>query len=135
MPLNLSKEDVARLSEEQLDAYARVYLDSERTRRELLDRACGRNRSFVVPCVACVLGAAAAVWFPSILRDPINLVALAIVSLFAFHRSTNRRIDALVRLLDLDRVAEEQTAEQGTDGKPSVAAHPPHQINPNTRLP
>ena len=112
MPLNLSKEEVARLSEEQLDAYARVHLDSERTRRELCDQACGRNRSLVLPIVASVLGCAAVVWFPSILRDPITLVVLALALLFGFHWSTNRRIDALVRLLKVDRVAENQSAEQ-----------------------
>lgn len=112
MPLNLSKEDVARLSEEQLDAYARVHLNSERARHELCDLACGRNRSLVLPIVASVLGVAAVVWFPSIIRDPINLIVLALALLFGFHWSTNRRIDALVRLLKVDRVAENQAAEQ-----------------------
>jgi hypothetical protein len=32
--------------------------------------------------------------------------------LFGFHWRTNRRIDALVRLLKVDRVAENQSAEQ-----------------------
>ena len=113
MALNLSEEDVARLSEDQLDAYARVHLDSERTRRELCDQASGRNHSLVLPIVASVLGVAAVVWFPSILRDPITLVFIALALLFGFHWSTNRRIDALVRLLKVDRVADNQSAEQG----------------------
>lgn len=118
MPLNLSKEEVARLSEEQLEAYARIHLDSERTRRELCDQASGRNRSLVLPIVACVLGIVAVVWFPGVLRDPTILIVLALALLFGFHWSTNRRIDALVRLLKLDRVAEEQSAKQASDEDP-----------------
>jgi hypothetical protein len=112
MPLNLTTEEVARLSEEQLEAYARVHLHSERTRRELCDQASGRNRSIVVPIVASLFGVVTVVWFPSILRDPITLVFVAIALLFRFHLSTNRRIDALVRLLNIDRVTENQMAEQ-----------------------
>jgi hypothetical protein len=107
MPLNLSKDEVARLSEEQLDAYARVHLDSERTRRELCDKASGRNRSLLLAIVAGVLGTVAVIWFPGIFLDVLTLALL-----FGFHRSTNRRIDALVRLLNLDRMAENQSAEQ-----------------------
>jgi hypothetical protein len=95
-----------------LDAYARVHLDSERTRRELCDKASGRNRSLLLPIVAGVLGTVAVIWFPRIFLDPVTLIVLALALLFGFHRSTNRRIDALVRLLNLDRMAENQSAEQ-----------------------
>ena len=106
MPLNLSNEEVARLSQEELEAYARVHLDAVRTRRGLLDRASGRSRSIVVPIIACVLGVVAVVWFPSILLGPNTLIVTAIALSFGFHIRTNRRIDALVSLLDLDRVRE-----------------------------
>ena len=113
MPLNLSKEEVAKLSEEQLNAYARVHLDSERTRRELCDKASGRNRSLVWPILAGIFSLVAVVWFPNILRDPVTLIVLAVALLFGSNWSTNRRIDALVRLLDIDRLAENQSAEPG----------------------
>ncbi|MES2660679.1 MAG: hypothetical protein V4689_18785 [Verrucomicrobiota bacterium] len=120
MPLNLTKEEVARLSDEQLDAYARVHLDSERTRRDLCDLASGRKRSIVVPIVASVLGIAGVIWFPKFALNPITLIVIPFALLFRFHMETNRRIDALVRLLNLERVAEKHPAGQAEppDGDP-----------------
>lgn len=111
MPINFSKEEVATLSDEQLDAYARVHLESERARRELCDMASGRNRSLVLPVLAGVAGLVVVVWFPGILRDSAALIVLAITLLFGSHWRTNRRMDALVRLLDIDHLERNPSAE------------------------
>lgn len=121
MPLNLTAEEVARLSGDQLDAYARVHLDSQRARRKLCDQANGRNRSVVFPIVAGVVGVGAVILFPRLMLQPITFTVLAIALLFRFHIRTNRRIDALVRLLDIDRVADYPLAGQANADRPATA--------------
>jgi hypothetical protein len=113
MLVTLSKEQLAHLDEDQLAAYARIHLDSGRSRRHLCDLASGRSRNHWVPAIAFVVGTIAVVWFPSILRDPFNLTFIVIALLFYFHTRTNRRIDALVSLLETDRITTKQEAEQG----------------------
>ena len=117
MPLNLSKEEVATLSQEQLEAYARIHLDSERTRRDLCDRALGRNRSFWLPLCITVLLVGALFWFPMLFLNPLALIGLMFALLFHVHWQTNRRLDALVRLLDIERMPEQHPAEPDLDAR------------------
>lgn len=105
MPSNLSKEEVANLSEEQLRTYAKAHLDSQRARRELCDIVRGHNRSLILPILIGTIAIVALIWFPSV------LVYLVIALPFALHWTTNRRIDALVRLLDIDRMEENESAD------------------------
>jgi hypothetical protein len=112
MSVTLSKEQVTRLGEDQLEAYARIHLDSERSRRHLCDQASGRGRNPWVPAIALVAGTIAVICFPSMLRHPFNLAFIVIALLFHFHARTNRRIDALVSLLEIDRITTNQEAEQ-----------------------
>ena len=116
MPLNLSKEEVAKLTSDQREAYARVHLDAVRTRRELCDRASGRNQSWVWHAIFLVLGAAGVVILPGLFLNLITVFGVAITLLFVFHWHTNRRIDALVSLLNLDREAENRPSS------PDIAA-------------
>lgn len=117
MPLNLSKEEVATLSQEQLEAYARIHLDSERTRRDLCDRAMGRHRSFWLPLCITVLLVGAAFWFPSLFLNHLTLIGLMFALLFHFQWRTNRRLDAMVRLLDIERMPEKHATNPTMDSK------------------
>ena len=117
MPLNLSKEEVASLSQEQLEAYARIHLDSERTRRDLCDRALGRHRSLWLPLSITVLLGGLLLWFPSLFLNPLTLIGLMFALLFYFQWQTSRRLDALVRLLDIGRMPEKHPAEPTVDAK------------------
>jgi hypothetical protein len=116
MTVRLSKEQATRLDEDQLEAFARIHLDSERCRRQLCDQASGRGRNPWVAAIALVAGTIAVIYFPSILRDPLNLAFIVIALLFHFHTRTNRRIDALVSLLEIDRITTKQEAEQDGSG-------------------
>jgi Na+/H+ antiporter NhaD/arsenite permease-like protein len=117
MPLNLSKEEVATLSQEQLEAHARIHLDSERTRRDLCDRAIGRHRSFWLPLCITVLLVGALFWFPSLFLNPLTLIGLIFALLFCFQWQTNRRLNALVRLLDIERIPEKHPPEPTMESK------------------
>ena len=121
MPVSLTKEQVAQLDEDQLEAYARVHLDSERTRRELCDLASGRNRNLWVPAILMVVGSVILFWFSDILSDPFNLIILLFTLLIILHTRTNRRIDAIFTLLELARIPNNGEAEQAAapDGDPS----------------
>ncbi len=68
-----------------------------------------------MPALALAAGTVALIWFPSVLRDPFNLAFIAITVLVCLHTRTNRRIDALVRLLNIDRIQTKKEAEQGAD--------------------
>lgn len=99
----LSKEQVAKLSPEEQEALARVALDQAMFRRSLLAKAAGYRGRHAVPSILFMLMLGLWMWTNSL---AILFPALVIVTFFLvlFHTwGLNSRIDALLRVLDLDR--------------------------------
>ena len=115
MPLNLTKEEVANLTTEQQETLARVALDDARRSRAMLARARGRFGFSWIPTVLVIAVAGLVIWMPDLPTVmPYMLLALAV--LVQFHASVlNRRIDALIETLELDKVADLGGSNQAED--------------------
>ncbi|WP_193214143.1 hypothetical protein [Luteolibacter marinus] len=99
----LTKEQVASLAPEEQEVFARVALDEARFRRELRDKACGYRGRWALPAILWIAATCLWFWKPdlSIFLPVAGLMALG---LFQFHvAGINSRIDALIRLIELDR--------------------------------
>ncbi|WP_353568917.1 hypothetical protein [Haloferula sargassicola] len=100
--MQLSQEQVARLSEKELEAYSRVVIDGSRYRRAKLKRARGYWSREIIPILAPLL-AVAFVWGDAGVDWRLLGLFAAAVGLVQIHVvGLNRRIDALMNLLDLE---------------------------------
>ena len=113
-----SRDEVDSLTDPQKDAYARMVLADARLRRRLESRARSYLGTQIIPVTLCLLGLGLAIWTPS-------LEWIAIIGLLALARALqwqahglNRRLDAVVELLDYyeDRASE---AARGAGIKPA----------------
>ncbi|MCW1926658.1 hypothetical protein OKA05_29160 [Luteolibacter arcticus] len=101
----LSKEQVAKLSPAEQELVARLALDEARSRRALLVKAKGYRGILLVPLVVCTVMMGLGMWRGWTAMLP-YLVLLGF-ALMQFHvRGVNSRIDALVKLLDFDRLSD-----------------------------
>jgi hypothetical protein len=115
---HLSKEQIAQLSPDEQELMARLALDEARSRRDLLARAKGYRGVMLVPALLWVVAAGLGMWNPSVAGMLPYLVLMTLI-LVQFHAlGVNSRIDAMIRLLNLDHSPESP--------KPAEQVVPPH---------
>ena len=104
MATHLSQEAVGRLTNQELDAYVKVVLDESLFRRTKLDRAKNYRGRQIIPGVIFFVGAGAS-YLSSMLGWEVLIAFFAAVALLQWHMAgVNKRIDALIDLLDLDPI-------------------------------
>jgi hypothetical protein len=104
MAIQMSQEEVRRLTDQKLDAFVRVVLDDSRSRRALLDRAKNYRGRQIIP-VAIMFSAAGASYLFLKLGWESIIVFIVAMTLMQWHTAgVNRRIDALIELLELDSI-------------------------------
>ncbi len=120
---NLTKDQIAKLPSEQQEMIARVVLDESRNRRSTLARAKGYWGMRLVPILLWTCATLVWMWRRD-LGLALPIFSLGLLILIQFHVSgINRRIDAVLSLMDLDRPASGmKQAEQGgeCDGETSA---------------
>jgi hypothetical protein len=101
----LTREQVARLSDQELDAYARVVLDESRSRRSVLARARNYHGRQIIPTVILMVGVASSWIFSKVGWEPL-IAFFASAALLQWHSAgINRRIDSLLDLIERDSIA------------------------------
>jgi hypothetical protein len=104
MSIHLSQEIVGKLSDQELDTYVKVVLDESRSRRRKLGRAKNYRGRQIIPSVICLVGAGAS-HLSSMLGWEFLIVFFAAVALQQWHMAgVNKRIDALIDLLEFDPI-------------------------------
>jgi hypothetical protein len=100
---NLTKDQISNLPAEQQEMIARVVLDESRNRRSTLAKAKGYWGMRLVPTLLWIC--ASSVWFwKRDLEMALPIFSLGLLFLIQFHvAGINRRIDAVLSLMDLDR--------------------------------
>jgi len=111
-----TSEQIRRLTDEQQEALAKVELRLARKRQQLSEQARSYPGFFLVPSILALIVFCVFVFTPA---HP-KLLAFCVLALFAlvqFHAtSVNRRMNALVKLLDADVQSAEQSSK-ARDGK------------------
>ena len=95
----LTKDDVAKLSDEQREVIAQVALKQSRTTLELQEKAGGYFGFHLVPIVFLL-----AMFFSGALQTNEHLLfaIIGLTALIQFHAvATNKRIDAALRLIEM----------------------------------
>jgi len=106
----LTKEDVAKLSEEQLEVIARVALDQARTKRELEKKAGGYTGSYLIPIAFLAIASGTGALRSA---EYLPFVLIGLFCLIQFHAvGINKRIDAMLKLMALP--PEERTQPSGS---------------------
>ena len=95
--MNLSKQQIAELTDEQMDAYAKACNDIERRKRRLVEDAKGFNRPIFL-YVLLILSIAGLLFSGA---WPLAIGVMLVVGYV--QESTNRRINALIELLEIDK--------------------------------
>jgi len=124
MDLDLTKAEVSKLSAEQQETIARIALDHGRMERETLERASGYPGQAWVPLVLFIGGPFVAGQISRIAETPhtmtmvITMLIVLALSECHGHWGTNRRMDAMLRLIkeqakELDRVKEMPRSKAG----------------------
>lgn len=104
MAMQLTREEAGNLTDQELDAYAKLILDESRSRRTKLDRAMNYRGRQIIP-VVIAFAATGASYFYTQLGWQVILVFFAVVALLHWHTAgINKRIDALLELLELDSI-------------------------------
>ena len=104
---NLTKDQIANLPEEQQEMIARVVLDESRNRRSIQAKAKGYWGMRLVPIILWICASMVWVWKRD-LGTALPIFSLGLFILIQFHvAGINRRIDAILSLMDLDRSASE----------------------------
>ncbi|MEC5125817.1 hypothetical protein VSU19_03585 [Verrucomicrobiales bacterium BCK34] len=114
----LTKEQVAKLSPEQQEVIARLALDDARSRRAMLEQAKSYRGYRLAPTLLVIVGSC--LWFWNDDMDSLlPFFGLLVLIFIKFHVwGVNSRIDALIRILNLDSSTEgSNNAEQNKDGK------------------
>jgi hypothetical protein len=99
------KNDVAGLSPEQQEAVARLALSEARFQEKQLERIASYRGTHLVSILAWIGGLILVMWIgeTSLLAPLLFFIALLYIE---FHvRGTNARLDALIRMIDLERDA------------------------------
>jgi hypothetical protein len=95
----LTKDEIAKLSDEQREAIARIVLDQSRIRSELEKKASGYFGFYLIPLVLLIAMIATGT---SQSGAHLPFVMLFLFGLIQFHAvGTKKRIDAMVKLMDL----------------------------------
>jgi len=116
MKIELTKEQVARLSNQELDAYARVVLDESRSRRAVLAKARNYHGRQIIPTVILMVGVTGPWILSNVGWEPL-IAFFASAALLQWHSAgINRRIDSLLDLVERD-------ANIGSDGSDARAVH------------
>ena len=117
MATHLSQEAVGRLTNQELETYVKVVLDESLFRRIKLDRAKNYRGRQIIPGVIFFAGAGAS-YLSSMLGWEVLIAFFAAVALLQWHMAgVNKRIDALIDLLDLDSIM------NPSKGRPSDMPH------------
>lgn len=117
MAIQLTKEQVARLSDQELDAYARVVLDESRSRRSVLAKARHYHGRQMIPALILMVGVAGS-WILSKLGWEPLIAFLASAALLQWHSAgINRRIDSLLELIEHAPIAGSASHEAQADHK------------------
>ena len=104
----LTKDDIAKLSDEQREVIARVALDQARNKRNLEDKAKGYLGYYLIPFVCIILVSTSGAIS---LGKYLPFVLLGLIGLIQFHAvGINKRIDASLKLMGL--LFEEKTRSQ-----------------------
>ena len=106
MAFRLSKEEVSKLSEEQRASYARLVLSEAKYERALLGRAKGYFGRGMPQFLAIIVLCVYLTWQPEGDWIPIALFLMAAFAIEWHASGVNRRIDAVIQLLNLDGVSE-----------------------------
>lgn len=116
MAIQLTKEQVARLSDQELDTYARVVLDESRSRSAVLARARNYRGRQIVPTLILMVGVGGSWILSKVGWEPL-IAFFASAALLQWHSAgINRRIDSLLDLIDLE-------ASKGGDRHGARAGH------------
>ena len=119
---NLTKDQIANLPAEQKEMIARVVLDESRNRRSTLAKAKGYWGMRLVPILLWICATLVWMWKRD-LGTALPIFSLGLLILIQFHvAGINRRIDAVLSLMDLDRPASEMKQAE-------------HVVAPNRSLP
>lgn len=110
MTLGLTKEDVSKLPPEDQEAIGGIALEDARVLRETLAAAKGYRGMQMTPYVLMALGITISLWKPYF-TEWAPFLFFGMVFLIQYHvHGVNRRIDAVLRLMD-----ERREAERGSD--------------------
>ncbi len=116
MAMQLTKEQVSRLSDQELDAYARVVLDESRSRRSVLSRARNYHGRQIIPTVILMVGVAGSWILSKVGWEPL-IAFFASAALLQWHSAgINRRIDSLLDLIERDPI-------DGSEGQHTRTVH------------
>jgi hypothetical protein len=118
----LTKEQVAKLSPKQQEVIGRLALEDARSRRAMLAQAKSYPGNRLVPTLLAIVGGCLWIWKED-MDSLLPFFGLLMLIFIKFHVwGMNSRIDAMIRILNLDRSVEEtRQAEQNEDGKASPA--------------
>ena len=99
------KDKVAKLSPEQQDAVARMALGEAQFRESQLSKVRSYRGTYMIPVAAWIGGACLIMWVghTNLIAPLLFLITLLYIEFHA--RGTNARLDALIRLLDLEKTA------------------------------
>lgn len=99
--MQLSQEEVSRLSNQEQEAYARVILDASRNRRVKLEQAKTYPGRYLITGIL-LLFVSGTTYISHILSLEVLLSLFVVVGLMQWHiLGLNKRIDTLLDLLDL----------------------------------
>lgn len=116
----LTKDDIAKLSDEQREVIARVALDQARTKRLLVERAEGYFGYQLYPVVLFVMACVLTIYYP---EGFLSFAIFGLAALIQFHAfGINRRIDAILKLVNLR--SEEQSRQQEAPAEATVGRQP-----------
>ena len=105
MAFRLSKEEVSKLSEEQRASYARLVLNEAKYERALLAQAKKYQGKWIIPFILLVLNVVFLFVTPVGAWVPFALFIISSIAIQWHASGANRRIDAVIQLLNLDGVS------------------------------
>ncbi|MFT4175544.1 MAG: hypothetical protein QM627_02705 [Luteolibacter sp.] len=109
--MQLSREQVAKLTDQELDTYARVVLNESGSRRAKLNRAKSYRGRQMIPALM-VIFAIGYPWF----SPTIGWMLFISLALLQWHSAgLNNRMDNLIELLDLDSMSECKISREDQD--------------------
>ncbi len=109
--MQLSREQVAQLSDQELDVYARVVLNESHSRRAKLKRAKDYRGRQVIPAMIPLVAMCGSWLFPK-LGWEVLVVFFVGAALMQWHAAgLNRRIDALLDLLNVESTIDHDSPE------------------------
>ena len=111
----LTNEQIGKLTDEQQETFAEVELRLARKRQRISELARSYPGFFLVPSILAMI-CFCLFLFSSERREPLTFCAFALFALIQFHAtSLNRRLNALIELLDADTKSEQEPKTTSDD--------------------